>query len=120
MTQASISPSGHGAGGLSSYVIGFVASILLTAAAFGAVLYGHLPGQVTIVVIAFLAVVQIIVHLVCFLHMNASSAQRWNVMAFAFTVVIVAVVVVGTIWVMYNANINMMPMSSHMPHMMSD
>lgn len=114
MTQANISSGGHGAGGLSSYLSGFIASILLTAAAFGSVIYGHLSAPVTIVVIAALAVVQIVVHLVCFLHMNASSAQRWNVMAFAFTVVIVAVVVGGTMWVMYNANINMMP------HMMTD
>ena len=59
--------------------------------------------------ISALAVVQIFVHLFYFLHMNASSEQRWNVMAFAFTVVIVAIVVGGTLWVMYNANMNMMP-----------
>jgi cytochrome o ubiquinol oxidase operon protein cyoD len=42
--------------------------------------------------------------------MNGSSEQRWNVSAFAFTVVTVAIVVGGTLWVMYNANANMMPM----------
>lgn len=114
MTPAHISSSGHDAGGPPSYLIGFIASVLLTAAAFGSVIYGHLPAPVTVAIITVLAVVQIVVHLICFLHMNASSAQRWNVMAFAFTVVIVGVVVAGTVWVMYNANINMMP------HMMAD
>ena len=65
--------------------------------------------------VADVAVAQILVHLYYFLHMNASSEQRWNVMAFVFTVIVVAIVVAGTLWVMHNANILMMPNM----HMMS-
>lgn len=55
-----------------------------------------------------MAVVQIVVHLVCFLHMNTSSEERWNVIAFLFTLLIIGIVVIGSLWIMYNLNINMM------------
>lgn len=109
MTHPARSHAAAGHGTHSSYLIGFAASVALTALAFAVVLAGGLPGGTTFTVIAALAVVQIFVHLVCFLHMNSSSAQGWNVSAFAFTVVIVAVVILGTVWVMHNANLYMMP-----------
>ncbi|MBD9250723.1 MAG: cytochrome o ubiquinol oxidase subunit IV, partial [Cronobacter sakazakii] len=59
-------------------------------------------------VVVATAVVQILVHLVCFLHMNASSEERWNLVAFVFTLLIIAIVVVGSIWIMWNLNYNMM------------
>jgi cytochrome o ubiquinol oxidase operon protein cyoD len=49
------------------------------------------------------------VHLVCFLHMNTRSSQLWNNAAFAFTVVIVGILVIGSLWIMYHLNMNMMP-----------
>ncbi|KEZ02602.1 cytochrome C oxidase subunit III, partial [Burkholderia sp. MSh2] len=55
-----------------------------------------------------LAFVQIIVHLVYFLHMNSSSGQRWNVMAFSYTVLTAAILIIGTLWVMHNVSMNMM------------
>ncbi|MCX2956547.1 MAG: cytochrome C oxidase subunit IV family protein, partial [Candidatus Regiella insecticola] len=51
----------------------------------------------------------IIVHLVYFLHMNGSSEERWNLGAFLFTILVIAIIVVGSLWIMYNLNINMMP-----------
>lgn len=55
-----------------------------------------------------MAVVQILVHLVCFLHMNTKSDEGWNMTAFVFTVLIIAILVVGSIWIMWNLNYNMM------------
>jgi cytochrome o ubiquinol oxidase operon protein cyoD len=52
--------------------------------------------------------VQIVVHLIFFLHMNTSSEQRWNVMAFAFTVLTAIIVIGGTLWVMHNVSMHMM------------
>lgn len=49
-----------------------------------------------------------IVHLVYFLHMNTSSEERWNLVALLFTAMIIGIVVVGSLWIMYNLNINMM------------
>lgn len=54
------------------------------------------------------AIVQILVHLVCFLHMNTFSDDRWNLVAFLFTMLIIGIVVIGSLWIMYNLNINMM------------
>jgi cytochrome o ubiquinol oxidase operon protein cyoD len=67
-----------------------------------------LTGQSAILAIAGLAFVQIIVHLVFFLHMNTSSAQRWNVMAFGFTVLTAVILIVGSLWIMHNVAMNMM------------
>ncbi|KHN90866.1 cytochrome o ubiquinol oxidase subunit IV [Pectobacterium actinidiae] len=52
--------------------------------------------------------VQILVHLVYFLHLNTSSEERWNVVALVFAVLIIAIVVVGSIWIMMSAHHNMM------------
>jgi cytochrome o ubiquinol oxidase operon protein cyoD len=110
MEHAHANPTGESHGSESAYLRGFILSLILTAIAFVFALSGALSTTETMVAIAVLAVVQILVHLFYFLHMNGSSEQRWNVMAFAFTVVTVAIVVGGTLWVMYNANKNMMPM----------
>jgi cytochrome o ubiquinol oxidase operon protein cyoD len=97
----------HGSSG--GYIIGFVLSVVLTAAAFGLVIGGVLSGGTAVVAIAVLAFVQIIVHLVCFLHMGtSSSAQRWDSLAFAYTVLCVLILIVGTVWVMHNVAMNMM------------
>ena len=90
----------------------FAATLIFTVSAVLFIVLGVVDGRMNPAVtglIAILAVAQIFVHLYYFLHMNASSEQRWNVMAFVFTVVVVAIVVGGTLWVMHNANILMMP-----------
>lgn len=109
MDHAHTTSAGESHGSLPSYLTGYALSVVLTAAAFWLVMAGVLTGGTAIGGVAVLAVVQIMVHLYYFLHMNASSEQRWNVLAFAFTAVMVAIVVGGTLWVMYNANLNMMP-----------
>jgi cytochrome o ubiquinol oxidase subunit IV len=109
MDHAHANPAGESHGSESAYLRGFILSVVLTAAAFAFALSGVLSATGSMLMIAALAVVQILVHLFYFLHMNASSEQRWNVMAFAFTVIVVGIVVVGTLWVMYNANMYMMP-----------
>jgi cytochrome o ubiquinol oxidase operon protein cyoD len=90
------------------YVAGFVLAVLLTAAAFGLVMGGMLPVQSAMAVLAVLAFVQIVVHLVFFLHLNTSSGQRWNVMALCYTAVAAIVLIGGTMWVMHNVSMNMM------------
>ena len=66
-----------------------------------------LSPHASLVALAVLAFVQIVVHLVV-LHMNGSSGQRWNVMAFSYTVLTAAILIVGTLWVMHNVSMNMM------------
>jgi cytochrome o ubiquinol oxidase subunit IV len=90
------------------YIAGFVLAVLLTAASFGLVMRGVLPPQTAMMALAALAIVQIVVHLVFFLHLNTSSGQRWNVMALVYTVVAALILVGGTVWVMHNVSMNMM------------
>jgi cytochrome o ubiquinol oxidase operon protein cyoD len=104
----------HGAhGDVRSYVVGFFLSVLLTALPFGLVMSGALPASRAVPICFAFAAVQIVVHLVYFLHMNGKSSRSWNGAAFLFTVVILLILMVGTLWVMYNMNLNMM-----MPGMM--
>ena len=95
-------------GSFGGYLAGFVLAVVLTAASFWLVLHGGFPRETALIGLGVLAVVQIVVHLVFFLHMNASSSQRWNVTAFSYTVLTVLILVIGTLWVMHNVGMNMM------------
>jgi cytochrome o ubiquinol oxidase subunit IV len=100
--------SGESHGTAGGYVAGFVLSVLLTAAAFGIIITGALAGTTALLAITGLAFVQIVIHLVFFLHMNTSSAQRWNVTAFGFTVLTAVILIGGSLWIMHNVSMNMM------------
>ena len=103
-----VSSSGESHGSVGSYLTGFVLAVILTVAAFGIVMSHAMSPSGTVGAIALLAVIQLVVQRVYFLHMNGSSAQRWNVMAFVFTVLSVIVLVAGTIFIMHDTSINMM------------
>ena len=82
---------------------------MLTALPSGLVMAGTVPAATAVPICIGLGIVQMIVHLVYFLHMNAASSKSWNMAALVFTVVVVAILVVGSLWVMYHLNMNMMP-----------
>jgi cytochrome o ubiquinol oxidase operon protein cyoD len=108
-------PAGAGHGSFGTYAVGFVLSVILTAAAFWVVMAHVMSPGGTVTAIAILAAVQVMVHLVCFLHLNFSSEQRWNVTAFAFAVLVVGVVIIGSLWIIHNMTERMMPQMQHMP-----
>ncbi|WP_116090087.1 cytochrome o ubiquinol oxidase subunit IV [Sphingomonas crusticola] len=94
-----------------SYLTGFALSAVLTAVPFWLVMTGVLGDvQTTVLLIIALAFVQIVVHTLSFLHVNSRSEGGWTLMALMFTVVIVAIVISGSLWIMYHLNSNMMPM----------
>ncbi|MFA5968849.1 MAG: cytochrome o ubiquinol oxidase subunit IV [Sphingomonas sp.] len=103
---------GEGAphGSLKDYVIGFVLSVILTAIPFWLVMAHPFSNGVTIALIMAFATVQIIVHMIYFLHMSPRAEDGWSMTALLFTVIIVAIMLSGSLWVMYNLNTNMMPM----------
>lgn len=108
--HAHTSHAGESHGSMKGYLIGFVLAVILTVVPFYMVMAGGYSAQTTVVTVVVLAVIQMLVHLVYFLHMDSSSEQRWNVFAFVFTAVIIGIVAGGTLWVMYNMNVNMMVM----------
>jgi cytochrome o ubiquinol oxidase subunit IV len=96
------------------YLMGFVLATLLTVASFY-VLYTHLiwaPGIVVALVV--LAVAQIGVHLVFFMHLTTAPDNTNNVLALAFGVLIVVLIIGGSIWIMDHLNERMMPMDQMM------
>ena len=95
----------------SGYMIGFVLSIVLTAIPFWLVMNNVIADRtVAVLVLGAFAVVQILVHMVFFLHMNGKVEGGWTMLSTIFTVVFVAIAIAGTLWVMFHMNTNMMPM----------
>ncbi len=89
---------------------GFVLSVVLTALAFWLVMAQVFtePG-VTVTLILLLALVQIAVHMVFFLHLDTRSEGGWNLLALLFTAVLVLILLAGSLWVMYHLNHHLMP-----------
>jgi cytochrome o ubiquinol oxidase operon protein cyoD len=105
----------HGHGSRRSYRIGTVLAILLTVLPFWLVMSGVIrDGQTTAILIFAMAFIQIIVHVVCFLHLDTRAEGGWTLLAFLFTVVIVFLTIGGSVWVMFHLNTNMMPMPVEM------
>ncbi len=92
------------------YAVGFILSVILTAIPFWLVMGKVLPSpQTTALVILGFGAVQMVVHMIYFLHMNAKVEQGWSMLALVFTVALVVIMFAGSVWVMYNMNANMMP-----------
>ncbi|PZX14451.1 cytochrome o ubiquinol oxidase operon protein cyoD [Palleronia aestuarii] len=102
---------GSGAhGSLRGYLTGFVLAAILTAIPFWLVMDRPLDSaQATAFIVVGFAVVQIVVHMIFFLHMDPRSEGGWTFMALIFTFIILVIAVSGTLWVMYHMNTNMMP-----------
>jgi cytochrome o ubiquinol oxidase operon protein cyoD len=96
-------------GSMKDYTIGFVLSVILTAIPFWLVMGHVVPPATTKVVILAFAAVQLVVHMIYFLHMNSKSEGGWNMMALILTIILLFIVLTGSLWVMYHMNANMMP-----------
>jgi cytochrome o ubiquinol oxidase subunit IV len=108
MSQAVIDSTGAGRGSLKSYLTGFVLSLILTAIPFALVMSGTWSSSIIFAGIFSAGIVQILVHLYYFLHLDTSSSAQWNVLALIFTVLIMILFVGGTIWIMSSLNYRMM------------
>jgi cytochrome o ubiquinol oxidase operon protein cyoD len=95
------------------YVRGFALSVLLTAIPFWLVMSGVLPAMATGFIVLGFAAVQVIVHMVYFLHLDTKVEGGWSLLALLFTGVLVAILLSGSVWVMFHLNANMMPMDAH-------
>jgi cytochrome o ubiquinol oxidase operon protein cyoD len=100
-----------------SYLIGFILSIVLTLVAFSVVtdpgLY-HMGYGAIVPAIIILAIIQLLVQLIFFMHLASENGPRWKLAVLLSTVGIVLIVVVGSIWIMNHLNYNMMASPSEM------
>lgn len=102
--NVAVTEDGTGKKTLGSYIIGFVSSVILTLISFtlvGKKLLSHDPLYIALVIIA---VILLLIQVIFFLRLNAKPKGRMNLMAFIFTILVVAIVVVGSLWIMYNMN----------------
>ncbi len=100
------------AGSVRGYLLGLAMAVALTAASFWAVGTDLIYGPGIPVALVALAVAQMGVHLVFFLHVTSGPDNTNNVLALAFGVLIVALVLVGSLWIMNHLHHNLMPMSA--------
>ena len=101
-------------GSVTIYLVGLALAILLTGLSFfiagtSLVWRPSIPVALTV-----LAIAQMGVHLVFFLHITTGPDSVNNIMALAFGVLIVLLVIVGSLWIMSHLNHNMMPMDQIM------
>ena len=96
------------------YMTGFILSLILTAVPFWMVMTKFFTNPAhTAFVILGIGLVQIVVHMVYFLHMNGKVEGGWSMLALMFTLVLVVITLSGSMWVMYHLNHNMMPVGAH-------
>ncbi|AGC03522.1 cytochrome o ubiquinol oxidase protein CyoD [Candidatus Blochmanniella chromaiodes str. 640] len=91
-----------------SYLIGFVLSLVLTIVPFFMVTYDTINKKILINIIVFCSIMQIIVHLIFFLHLGNVSNQAWNLISLIFTIFIVFILVLGSVWIMTHLHHNLM------------
>ena len=106
-------PLSHGSSRerLRSYLTGFGFAVLLTVASFWAASSREVWSPGIPVLLAVLAIAQMGVHLVFFLHISSAPDSTNNVLALAFGVFVVGLVVFGSLIIMWNLNSNLMPMA---------
>jgi cytochrome o ubiquinol oxidase operon protein cyoD len=101
--------------GIRTYLVGLALATALTVASFyvaGTTVLWH-PGIPAALIV--LAIAQMGVHLVFFLHITTGPESTNNVLALAFGVLIVFLIIAGSLWIMAHLNHNMMPMPMPMP-----
>jgi cytochrome o ubiquinol oxidase operon protein cyoD len=106
--------SNYGHGLRRGYVIGYLAAALLTVAAFAAAQTSLLTPESVTAAIAVLAIGQMLVHLIFFLHISTSPNQRTNILALMVTLFVILLIVAGSLWIMSHLQSNMMPMEQLM------
>jgi cytochrome o ubiquinol oxidase operon protein cyoD len=92
-----------------SYVIGYVASIILTLTAY-LVVTRHLSLKwVMVAIVIGIAMLQFVTQMIFFLHLGREGKPRWKLFVFFFMLLVVSILVFGSLWIMNNLNYRMTP-----------
>jgi cytochrome o ubiquinol oxidase operon protein cyoD len=97
-----------------SYVIGFLSCIALTIVAYIVATSDVISNNAALLLIAALAIVQCVVQLTRFLHLDHEFKPRWKLLVFIVMLVIVLIIVIGSWWIMDNLNYRMLHSSGQM------
>lgn len=90
-----------------NYILGFIGAAVLTLLAYFSVTSAWFSATQTAAFVLALAVVQLLVQSYYFLHLKNESKPRWKSWTYLYTLAMMLIVVVGSIWVMYNLNYRM-------------
>lgn len=96
-------------GSYRAYFIGFVASLLLTLLSFGLVITRVISNDYLFYVVVALGFTQAVIQLIFFLHAGQEEKPRWGLVVFYFMVLILAIIALGSIWIMHDLNNRVMP-----------
>ncbi len=96
---------------LRSYVTGFILSLIFTLIPYGMVTMHTFETKGLIIGIVLFAIVQLFVQVLFFIHLPRTVRPYWNLFVFVFTLLIISFLVVGSLWIMYHLNVNMMGVS---------
>lgn len=107
-------------GNLRSYTVGFALSLIFTVIPFVMVMQKVVSGTALVALLLGFAVVQFLIQAVFFLHLGSETKPRWKLITLLFAVVVVAIVVIGSLWIMYNLNYYMMPEHAVDQHIMEE
>ncbi|QLF93459.1 cytochrome o ubiquinol oxidase subunit IV [Pseudomonas sp. ABC1] len=111
MAHEHTNSAGESHGSAKEYLTGFILSVILTVIPFALIMYPdllNLSRGATLITVVLFGIVQILVHLVYFLHMSTDSEGRWNTISMLFTVLIIVLLVGLSIWVMWSMHYHMM------------
>ena len=97
-----------------SYVIGFALAGGMTVAAFALATHAWLTPASLVAALVVLAIAQMIVHLIFFLHITTAPAQKTNILALLLSLLIISLMVIGSLWIMAQLNTHMVPMDQLM------
>jgi len=104
-------------GSYKSYAIGFAASLLLTGTSFALVATKLFSPHILAYTIISLALLQAVCQLRFFLHLGQEAKPRWETVIFFSMVVILLIIVIGSLWIMFDLNDRVMShMTKEMPH----
>lgn len=112
MTKIVVAHHEDARGTVKAYIIGFGLSVVLTLLAYFSVTQQWLTGWGLVLLLAGLAVVQLFVQLVFFLHLGRESKPRWNLTVLVFAAGVVLIIVFGSLWIMRNLEYDSGPSAS--------
>ncbi|MDJ0651967.1 MAG: hypothetical protein QNJ27_03040 [Simkaniaceae bacterium] len=97
--NASIKPS----------ILGFIFSIICTLTVYPVVTHMHLRHDCLVATVVGIGCVQVVLQLIFFFQIGVESKPKWSLLLLLFTAALVLVVVLGTLWIMYNLDYDLMP-----------
>jgi cytochrome o ubiquinol oxidase operon protein cyoD len=97
-------------GSLKAYLIGFCASLFLTLISFGLVAFKLISTPILFYLIIGLALLQAIIQLLFFLHLGQEPKPQWETLVFYFMLLTLLIVVLGSLWIMYDLDDRVMRM----------